>query len=227
MAKISRKKLLKEPDEFLSFSQKLMVFLMEHKVHLCIGLSAIIAGSMIFAGVRYFIYKSENEAFAKLGKAMNQYESLLDIESKPADFEPVKSEVKAIMDKYNGRQGAKLAAILYAKLCYATGKTDDAIQYYQQSFKDFEDDTRIKTMILNGLAYAYEKKGDYSSAIQYFQQLVALPDATMKGEVYFNLGRLYELDGKLEKAIQMYKIVDKDYKDSIYADLVKEKIQGV
>ena len=52
--KKTRKELLKEPDEFMTLSGKLIKFAVEHKKQLTYGLGIILALVVIISGVRFF-----------------------------------------------------------------------------------------------------------------------------------------------------------------------------
>ena len=79
-------------------------------------------------------------------------------------------------------------------------------------------------MILNGLGYAYEEKQDLQKAAQYFEQITAGNDPAFQGEAFYNLGRLYAALGETEKSRAAYQEVISKEPDSIYIDLVREKV---
>jgi len=89
---------------------------------------------------------------------------------------------------------------------------------------EFEDKSFIKNLILNSLGYAYEKKGDYAGAIQYFEMTAQGPQSDLKNEAWYNLGRLYSREGDKEKSLQAYNKIVSDFTDSIYFNIDKEKL---
>ena len=132
----------------------------------------------------------------------------------------------SLSEKYSGTRGGKLAGVIYANICYNIGDFDRAIQLYKSALKDFEDDVSLKDFVLIGLAYSYEGKKDYPAAIKFFEDIVSSPDAIMKEEALFGLGRIYAEAGSPDKSLKSYKQIIADYSDSIYYKLAKEKITG-
>ena len=73
--KISRKKLLKEPDEFITTSGKIIQFAMQYKTHLIYAVGIVIALIVLIAGYRFFSIRSENKALALWDRAVAKYET--------------------------------------------------------------------------------------------------------------------------------------------------------
>lgn len=221
--KISRKKLLKEPDEFLTFSAKLFQYTVEHKYQLLAALGSIVAVVLIVTGVRYYTLRRSQEAFALLEKSRARYEKLLGEKDAQAAYEEVKSDFEQILDKYGNKAGGKLARVMFADICYRAGNPDQAILLYEKALTDFQDPF-IRNAIFSGLAYAYEKKQAYEKAAEYFEKVAASSDPVLKGQALFNIGRLYAALGDHEKSQTAYQQLVAEQPDSIYIDLVKELV---
>ncbi|MCP4371103.1 MAG: tetratricopeptide repeat protein [Deltaproteobacteria bacterium] len=222
--KISRKQLLNEPDEFITFSSKLLKFIMDHKSQITAAVSVIFLFLLAFSGWRYFINKAEEKVSISLDRNITRYESVKVKEGANKAYLEVEKDFQLLLKKYSGRHGGKLARVIFANICYHAGKLDEAIALYEKSLRDFNDRPFIKNLILNSLGYAYEKKKDYAGAVQYFKMTVQGPQSDLQNEAWYNLGRLYSLEGDQEKSIQAYSKVVSDFTDSIYFDLVKEKL---
>ena len=82
--KKTRKELLKEPDEFITFSGKLIQFAAEHRTHITYALGIILSLAVIISGIRFVSIRSENNASILLDKGLSQYNSLRNTE-KPDD----------------------------------------------------------------------------------------------------------------------------------------------
>ncbi len=219
--KISRKKLLNEPDEFLTFSAKLFQYTLEHKYQLLGALGGIVAVVLIVTGIRFYSLQRSKEAFALLEKSRARYEKLLDEKDPQTAFEEVKSDFEHILDKYGDKAGGKLARVLFADICYRAENLDQAIFLYEKALADFQDPF-IRNSIFSGLAYAYEKKQAYKKATEYFEKIAASADPVLKGEALFNIGRLYAALGDHEKSQTAYQQLISEQPNSIYIDLAKE-----
>ena len=222
--KISRKQLLNEPDEFITLSSKLLKFIIDHKSQITIAVSVIFLFLLAFSGWRYFLNKAEDKASISLDRNIIRYESVKMKEGADKAYLEVEKDFQLLLKKYSGRHGGKLARVVFANICYNAGKADEAIALYKKSLRDFDDKPFINNLILNSLGYAYEKKGDYAGAIQYFEMTAQGPQPDLKNEAWYNLGRLYSREGDIEKSSKAYNKIVSDFTNSIYFDLVKEKL---
>jgi tetratricopeptide (TPR) repeat protein len=221
--KISRKKLLKEPDEFITFSGKLIRFGRTYRLQLALGFGALFAILIIVSGVRYFAIKGEQKAFALLNQAQAQYETLLK-DMEPAEaYVKVKPEFEPLLDKFSNRQGGRLARIAFAHICYAGGAYQEAIVLYRDALNDFKDNPLMAHGLLSGLAYSHEALNEDAEAVRYFEMIVDGPDQILKDEALFHLGTLYQKTGDQTKSQKAFDTIVTDYPDSIYMELAKEK----
>ena len=222
--KISRKQLLNEPDEFITFSSKLLKFIIDHKSQITITVSVIFLFLLTFSGWRYFLNKAEDKASISLDRNITRYESIKVKEGADKAYLEVEKDFQLLLKKYSGNHAGKLARVIFANICYHAEKPDEAIALYKKSLRDFNNKPFIKNLILNSLGYAYEKKKDYTGAVQYFEMTAQGQQPDLKNEAWYNLGRLYSLEGDQEKSLQAYSKIVSDFTNSIYFDLVKEKL---
>ncbi|OQY54514.1 MAG: hypothetical protein B6245_21190 [Desulfobacteraceae bacterium 4572_88] len=224
--RVTRKQLLKEPDEFLTFSRRLLLFVLENKVKIATGLGAFFAVIIVFSGIQYFSDRAEDKAFALIGQGMDKYETLLKDDGPEKAYTDVQPDFQLILDKYSEKNAGKLARIIYANICYNAGNADKAIELYDKAIQEVENDASFKNLVLSGLAYAHEAKKDYKTAIRYFETIANGNDPLMKDEAFFNLGRLYAETGEGEKSMNAFKTIVSDYTDSLYLELAKERVAG-
>ena len=222
----SRKRDLNEPDEFISFWAKLFEFISEYKLIFSSALGVMVFIIIIIVGMVYFIKKSEDKAFALLQQGIITYQTKLKTSTPEKAFLDVENDWQLIMDRYSERDGSKLASFIYANMCYTAKKYDKAIEFYKKSLINFNDETFIKNLILNGLGYSYKAKKDFKTAAGYFETIASVPDYTIKDEALFNLGELYAAMGDHNKSITAFKRILSDHPGSMYIEIVKEKVTG-
>ena len=80
--------------------------------------------------------------------------------------------------------------------------------------------------MLSGLGHAYLLKGVHADAIRCFETLSRDEETTMKRGALFNLAWLYDKAGEKEKSRASYEALLAEYPNTIYGDLVKEKINS-
>lgn len=224
--KISRKELLNKPDEFITLWSKMFNLASQYQAQILFGFIVIIILISSVVGVRFYGNKAEKQASNLLGMVMSKYKIIHEKSGPEAAYQAVEEDVQKLLAQYSNREGGKLARVLFADICYRADKTDQAIELYTQALNTFNHRSAIKYFVLNGLGYCYEKKSDNIKALEHFQMVVDGYDNAMKGEALFNLGRIYAEMGDMEKSRTAFKKVLSDYSDSIYAELIKEKLSG-
>ena len=224
--KKTRKELLKEPDEFMTLTGKVVKFAADHKTKLTYGLGIILALAIVISAVRFISIRADNKASAMLEKSLLEYSSM-QAQKKPDEvFNAVSGNFQAILKKYGGKPSGKLARLIYANICYDAGKYKQAIDLYNTSLKDFEKHPMIHSQILSSLGYANEQQKEYTTAISYFEKISAASEQNLRDEALFHLGRLYNKIGQPEKSKAAYQKIVNDHPDFIYIDVVREKISG-
>ena len=220
----SRKRTLSQPDEFVTVSSKILKFVVEHKVMFSSVLGIMVALGAIIAGISFFSSQAESKAFAMLDAADMKYKISLKDKGAAEALKEVNEDFSHILDKYSGRKAGKLTGVIFANLCFDAGDFDRSITLYKKALEDFENRTAIKNLALNGLGYAYEAKNEYETAAGYFEMIAAASSSVMKTDAFFNLGRLYNLTGDMEKSRGAYEKIITEYPESMYIALVREKI---
>jgi len=224
--KKTRKELLKEPDEFMTLSGKLIGFVVAYKNQLTYGLGIILALAIIISGVRFFSIRAENKASALLESSLIEYNSLRTDKKPDAVYDAVSGGFQNILQEYARKNTTKIARLIYANICYDASKYEQAISLYNTSLKDFETHPMIHSQILSSLGYAYEQQNEYSTAVDYFEKISTAPGQNLKDEALYHLGRLYNKLGQPEKSKTAYQKILSDYPDFIYIDIVKEQLSG-
>lgn len=222
--RITRKKLLKEPDEFINFTGKAIRFVQQYQnqiIGLVCGLFVIL---LFMTGLNYYFKSADKKAFALLDKGIDQYLLVSKNQDAKKAYEDVKENFDEIIDKYSARNGGKIAKVVYADICYEAGNYEKAASLYKQAIEDFSDQLIIKGMILSSLGHTYEQAGDHTMAAGYFKKVIDEDISGIKDEALFNLGGIYFNTGEKTKGVEYFKKIITDHMDSIYSDLVREKI---
>jgi len=224
--KISRKDLLKKPDEFITLTGKAIQFASVYQKQLSYGLCALVAVVLVIFGYRFFAHRAETKAFAALAQIMANYEVDKKASSPPEAYRKASEELQRLVKKYGGNAGGKLARVRYANISYDAGDYDKAIELYKQSLNDFTDNQLVYDLILSSLGYAYEGIEDDQDAAKYFEQLSSATDSGMGDEALFNLGLLYEKLGDNASSRKAFQEIISKYPNSMYFDIVQEKLSS-
>lgn len=224
--KKTRKELLKEPDEFITLSGRMIQFALKYKTQLTYGLGFIVAVAIVFSAVRFISARAETKASVLLAQSLAKYEAIKN-EKKPGEiYEEISEDFEIISRKYGGKDNEKLARLVYADICFDAGKYDQAIDLYRMLLNDFATHPMIHNQILNNLGYCHEQLSDFAKAVEYFERTTNSPNSMLHDEALYHLGWLYNKLGQSEKSKQAFNKIISDHPDFMYIDLVKEQMSG-
>jgi tetratricopeptide (TPR) repeat protein len=225
-AKKTRKELLKEPDEFITLSSRMVGIIASHKKtigYVCIG---VLLAVSLFSGYIGYSGWQESKAAAELAQALATYDRLRTETSQDKAVQGVAEDFRRILDDYGNRSNGSIARVLYANLCYEAGDFKQAAELYQTSLARFADDPLMHFLLLKSLAYAHEGLKDYATAVTYFEQALAAAQKKLQDDVLFHLGDLYARLGDSQKSTAAFNRLLSDYQDSVFVNMVRERVNG-
>lgn len=223
---VTRKQLLKEPDQFITFSGKLIAFGRSHLKTILIGAGVFFALIVAAAVVGQISNRNESKASRMVEQVLTKYSAALrDADAKTA-YDRVKDDFAEIFDEYGSKSAAKIARIVCGDISYKAGDADTAIAMYTQALEDLGDASSLKNIVLSGLGHAYLLKGSQADAIRCFETLSREGELTMKNGALLNLAWLYDKAGEKEKSRASYEALLAEFPNTMYGDLVREKINS-
>lgn len=222
--RMTRKELIKGPDEFISTTGKVIQWARENTKPLVYGTVAFFALLIIVAGYSFIKQKREQAAAALLSQCLETYQSSQDDDKDPAKMLAMaKPDFDRLVKDYSGMPAGRLGRVIYGHLALAAKEFDQAKTLYEKALGDFGNDPSIENTILNGLAMVAVQSQDDAAAIGYFEKIASGKSVLLKDVALFNLGQLYAKTGETEKAVAAYKRLSDEYPDSMYANIAREK----
>lgn len=222
--RVSRKQLLKKPDEFLTFSAKAIRFITNNQKPVFGVVIGVVVVALAFAGFRYFSNLSERKAYAMFEQGRLHYLAEISGDKAAPAQEKATERFEKVIREYPSTNAARFTLLVYADMSYHKGDYQKAIELYQKALGAFSGERAIQKLIWDGLAYAYEAKKDYKSAAEYLQRITETQDEFMKADACYNLGRIMEALNHQEKALDAYDKVVQAYPDSVGFRIAKEKV---
>lgn len=214
--KISRKELLKKPDEFITFSTRSLNWVKENPKKVIWVSSGVILLLILYVG--YSAYQNRQE---KLGH--EEYFSSLGI----TDPDQKLKKLEQIIKDYPRTKAAYASWVTSGHLYYQKKDFSKAVIAYQSALNKGKFPPAFKKPILGNLAYAYEQKGDFQQAAKTFSEITQGQDDLLKEDSLLNLARIYQKMGKKAEAKTTYQNFLKSFPKSIYANMVKDRLAGL
>jgi|YNPNPStandDraft_1061719.scaffolds.fasta_scaffold01416_7 tetratricopeptide (TPR) repeat protein len=228
--KVARKRLLKEPDEFITISAR-MIGLLRHYGNwaMAFGVLILLVGLGIW-GWRQHQERTERQAMELQAQAQQVYRNALEQTDETARRDLMAKAVdrfQKVIQQYQGTHAAWVARIYRGHACYALGRYEEAIHDYESAMgttPSGRDLQEMRALALQGLGYAWMAKGDRDKALEYFQLLKERGGAPFQRTAQWNIARLLERQGRSEEALEIYKEIEKSFAEGYYGQLAKAKV---
>ncbi len=226
----SRKKLLKEPDEFISTTGRILNFVRSHQKWVAVGISALAV--LIFLGIllKGHLEKREAEALDLYYQAYQQFRKAEDgllAESETREgFESALKRFERVVSAFKGTKYALISQLYLGHCLYQLERYDEAIEAYEKFLLKGSKEKSLIPFVIQSIAYAYRAKGNYEESNRNFKKILDKKEGeVIRLSVLIEIGRNHEMLNEIEKAIEVYKNVIEEYPNDFSLFLIKEKVQ--
>ena len=219
--KVTRKALLKEPDEFLTLSARAAIFVREHSQQFTYLGVAVAAAILIYLGINTFMGHINKKAQTAYNTAFYALAKNTDPETAPKELKESAELFQQVIDKYGLSKVSRLALPELAYLKVLEKKYDEAIPLYERFLNEVSDNAPYQSLARLALAACYEAKGDMENAIQTLNQITAGPNALFKEEAMLSLARVYRLADQKDKSKEILQEFIENYENSPHLPLAK------
>jgi predicted negative regulator of RcsB-dependent stress response len=222
--KVSRKELLKKPDEFITISARAVNFVKGHSrvfEYLGIGVACLI---LISLGINTYIKSLEKKGQESYGMAYQVLAKNMGIEKNQDDLEYSEELLDRVIHKYGVSKAARLALPELANLKFLQKKYDEAISEYQEFLKK---DTRDPYQSLARLAIAvcYEEKGELDEAMGTLEHIRSGPNDFIKEQAMLSMARIYRLKNEENKSNEILEEFTETFTTSPFLPLARALIK--
>jgi tetratricopeptide (TPR) repeat protein len=208
--RITRKELLKEPDQFLTQSALAFNWVKNHVREIAYGVIGLVALiGLIIAWTSWQRSRGEHAA-VMLHQALKLIETPASQANPSAPVaEPDSAQaietLRTITESYGGTPAGAQAYWHLGHLYFAQGDAPAALAAYQQARDRFPRKQPLSvTLAALNVGYAQEATGAWEQAISSYESVQQSPFAWLHGEAYLGMGRCYEASGAKDKAIEVY-----------------------
>lgn len=200
------KKAIKAPDEFLTFSQRVMVYVRSHKKQVYGIIVGILAAAAIYTtGWAYWNFMNK-KASLLYGNATTRFNSVIN------DQEKFKSESESIQkmleDVYNRYPLSKPARLIYPFLGYinfSIGNLDKAANDFQKFSEKFKGSEEFFILSRIALSKCLEQKGDIEGAYNILKEFSLDETYPISATLTYQKIRLLSMKQGDEKAAEEVK----------------------
>ena len=224
--KITRKELLKEPDEFLTFSGQAILYIRENPRHALAVVILVVA--CLVAGVAYHTYRTHRETRSHelFLQASQDYEDAINATEPvpPEKLDKLLTRFDDIANNYGSLPSGEMA-LLYSGHVLALRKDyRGALKRYQQVEATQLAREGLRELFWYHIARTRMALKEYDQAADLFEKLSKDTDSPYRREAYVAIARIYELTDKTKEAVQAYRQYLKVFPEAPDAAYVKARI---
>jgi tetratricopeptide (TPR) repeat protein len=221
--KVSRKKLLKEPDEFISTTARIIQYLRDHRRQITLyGIIAVAAVAAGLGGYSYLLWK-EGKAQAIQQQALQLYQEAFfkgpNAEGEKENCQKALEKFREALAVYSRGNVFKVSQVYIGHCHFALKEYDQAIAAYSRCLEG-----SFRAMALDGLAHCYESKGNFAKALENYQKNMEGNRSPFQGEGLLGAARCYEALNQKQKALEVYQKALARNPNSRTAEFIQRKV---
>ncbi len=223
------KKKLKEPDEFITLTERAYLSVTQHAKSIAVGAGVVLVLLLFVFFFQKWGKKNTEDAYQMLSSVLETYQMVSSPyrEGSPQEYKIILERFNEVITKFPKTPGGKLAVLYKGNVHFRLGEFDEAIKAYESYLEKAGKEKLYRAFAMEGLGYSYEGKRDYEKAINAFQKVIDLGESFQSADAYLGLGRCYEKMGKTKEALENYKSFIKISQKSQMANIVLRKISSL
>ena len=207
--RVSRKELLKKPDEFITTTHHIVDYV-QHDARTIYSVVIVLACVLALVGVGYLYFSEKRkEAVALEREAVETYYQaiLSDTANNTVNEPKCKAAIdkfKRLIDEHGGTPQSQRAGLYLADAYYQLKKYTQAQEAYKAYLEKYKPQGIFRYTVLNSLGQIEETQGKYNQALEYYKQSAEGASIALQAQAKLEIGRCYERLAKTEMARQTY-----------------------
>ena len=230
--RITRKELLRQPDQFLTRSARAIAWAESNATSILYSAGAVILAVILVGGWSLWRTNRHARAEALLYEAMNAGSNGEVVQQDASQNDQMVQALQSLVRKYGGTPVAIQAYWNLGRLYFARAEYVAALEAYEQArnrLSGQSENALMGAMIALNIAYAEEAQGACEQALGNFEAVLTAPVATwLRSEAYLGMGRCHEQSGDLRKAAEVYDraLTDPEVNGAV-RELLEERLASV
>lgn len=219
--KISRKKLLQEPDEFLSLSQRIWLWVHDNRDKAGMIAGGIAAVVLLAVGIKAYVERSGEKRSSTVAAAVARYTQA------PGGAVPaeLRQELAALADRYAGSPEGEVARFFQAGALAAAGEAGQARQIYTKLAAPGARQADLALLARQALAYLDLAGGSADAALTTFQELLKVQGgAIARAQIMLEIAAIHEKQGRPAEARRVYQEILAAHPDGSWAVTAKDRL---
>jgi tetratricopeptide (TPR) repeat protein len=219
------KKQLKEPDEFITITERTFVFIRQHTKK--IAAAGVILLVLILAAVFFQMWekRKEEDAARAFGVALeiSGRGAAQAQESSAQDHKSVLEKFDEIIIKFPRTSSGKISLVFKGNILLKLDEYDEAIKAYTVFLDKAGKERLYRYFAWEGLGHAYEGKKDYGKALEAYKKILDIGEGYQLAEAHLSIAYCYEKLGKNKEALESFKaFLNNSQKSSLTNPIIRK-----
>lgn len=217
--RFSRKQ-LKQPDEFISTSERMIEYCSQNRGTL-VAIALVIL--VVVGGSRFVVYNRQSNEL--------RMENLLDAMKKVKgptsreNSELAPEKLKEYLDQFKEGPHKQRANLLLADAYYQNRQFKEAIELYGEILQGYQTGDLNYQLAQMGLGYSLENEKEYEKAREIYKSIIDQEGSLPLVNVYLSLARVYELEDDYKSALEILRQIPNKFQGHALLDKVQGKIE--
>jgi predicted negative regulator of RcsB-dependent stress response len=202
--RLSRKELLKKPDQFISWTATALDWGQQHLTHILYGVVGVVVVIGLVIGWTSWQKHRTQRAAAHLHEAVQLLKTT--DTANEATVQKGVAQLQAVIRDYGRTPAAALAHWHLGHYHFGQGDFVAALASYEQARRRLSGKREHLTaaLVMLDVAYAQEASGACSQAIPGYEAVQHTAIPWLQGEALFGMGRCHEQSGATDQAVAVY-----------------------
>jgi len=219
---ISRKKLLQEPDEFLTLSQQVWMWVHANRDKAALIGGGVVAVVLLAVGIKAYVEHTHEQRSTAVATAVARYAQAPGGVA-PADLQ---REFAQLADTYSGSPEGAVARFFQAGAVAAAGETEKARQLYTTLASSGSRPSDLSLLARQSLAYLDLAGGKLDAALTAFNDLLkAQGGPVARAQIMLEIAAIHEKQGRAADARRVYQELLAEHPDGSWTATAKERLR--
>lgn len=162
----------------------------------------------------------------KAAETLRQAVALLYVSNRAGkpDLKSATAAFEGVLRDYPETPSAAQASLYLGHIYYSMEDYASSLEHYRKAASIFQPDSPFFEVTLLDIAYTLEAMGNYPKAREAYQRVLGMEKGVLKDRAAIGIGRCYEQEGKIKKAIETYSSLLKKFPNSPWAKELRRRL---
>jgi predicted negative regulator of RcsB-dependent stress response len=227
MRKANRKKLLKEPDEFLTLTQRAIQWAQNNTRLIIVVVCAAVVVVGAWVGISSYLEHRRVQAAEALAAAFADYALSVDGRAKPQQEKEAVSRLQKVAEQYGATPAGIQARLALGSLLVQQGSYARAREVLSALSEEPDLPPEIAALVWQALGQALEGEKKYSQAAEAYGQAVRLAGPNLALMFRLDQARALAAAGDKDQAARLYRGILEKYPSRPEARTARERLAAL